>query len=354
MDTNTAYWIMSGILLVMFLGFSAYVWAKHNLPKLAERGKWFASPKKGRIIAVKIGEKIIGYFGNLFDQNRIVDRKTGEIIEVDHEVNEDAVNGSLWSHFGVIWVGFGSAVHKYMFESTKGPIEANSIYLENQLQFKIEDLEDKDKVRINVEVQVLIETAHAGLSLNYPNWVAVVKNQIISAVRAYVANHKDGVDGVFREMTEKKSDLFDLILGLNIESADNPSIQNTVGQKILDFSMMSVDFTADFKAAMEAKKRAEEARKAALEASSAEADRIKMVAEAELFASEKKAEGIKKVGEAQNSVLEKTAKVLTKKGAEELEKSRALADAIKGNGGLKALSIGSGQVPFLISDDDKK
>jgi hypothetical protein len=353
---ETIYWFLSAILIVVLLLVVSYIWTKENLPKMAENDQWFTTVKKGRIKAVKMSGKIVGYYGNLSDDGLYVDKYTGEIkVGNDPELGKS----SLWKEFGAIWLDFGGTVYSYPFEKmdmVNGKIEritptASSIFLKNRFIVIVDDAETSEMIPITLVAQLIVKTTHAGRALNYDNWISVIESQVKSACRDYIAGL--GLREVTKEKLESGGKLFATVKSLNGGSVGNPSLDAQIGQEIVGFSVIDLSISDEsVKKAVQSKEIADEEIKGKEAHLTFDQDRIEKLAEAEYQADLKKAKGIVAIGTANNDVLEKTAKIITKKGAERLEKTRLLATGIEKFSG-KAFSFGSGSVPFIIGDDNE-
>lgn len=314
------------------------------LPKLGERNILFTTIKKGRIKCILVGERIKGYYCNLSDLKVIVDRKSGKIQENYKDVEME--NMFFWRYFGVVWIGFGAKPLKYDFRQDNGEtVEAKSIWYKNQMTFSLKDVECKGATRINLEVQIVLKTTHAGFSFNFRDWPSIVRNQISSAIRDYLSDKE--AEEVIKEKIESDSELWNEVMNINNSDKGNKPLPETVGQEILEFSVISMDYASDFKSAMEAKKKAEEQRKADMETVRLEADKIRTIAEAELEAAKKKALAIREIGDAENAVIEKTALHLGRSGATSLYQVKEIR-LFKGN----VLSLNGGNIPVVV--DSKK
>ena len=354
--SNEMWWFLSAILFIAVAVVWAWIWLKENLPLMAENDNFFTTVKKGKIKAIKIAGKIVGYFGNLFDQNKCAKRDTGKIIEGK---DNDLENSFLWKHFGVIWMGFGGSVYTYPFEKMDiidgkiVPIKttASSIFLKNRFIVTVDDAETLEMIPIKLVAQLITETVDAGLSLNYDNWINVIEGQVKSACRDFIAL-KD-VRVITQEQLEKEGELFKCVMNLNA-NIGNKSLEEQIGQKIIGFSVISLEVTdKSVKDALQSKEIADEKQKGKIANAEGDAKVIEIDAEAKLKAKKKEAEGITAIGEARNKVLKTTAEILNKKAAEKLEETRALAEGIKEFKG-KALSFGGTGIPFIVADDAKE
>lgn len=337
---DTLFYVLGFLILIL----AFYIGAKIYLPKWGDQNKLFTTVRKGRVKCIKIGEKIKGYYCNLEDLGLAVIRETGEIVPGKDAELENSI---LWQHFGVIWMGFGASPLKYQFlhTDTEKYEEAESIWFRNQMVFTLKDVECEKAVRIDLKIQIVLQTVHAGHSLNYKSWVEVVKNQINSAIRDYLAN--EPAEKILKEKIEAGEKLHQAVLAINNDDSGNAALKNTVGQKIIEFSVVSMDYASDFKKAMEAEVNAEKERLAQKEVSEAKAYEIERLAKANLEAAEKEAEGIKKIGEAENIIIEKTSSILGKTEAAKLYQTREIRK-FKGN----VLSINGGNIPVVV--DSKK
>ncbi|MFA5651861.1 MAG: SPFH domain-containing protein [Candidatus Paceibacterota bacterium] len=324
---NTMWWIATVILALVILLVWAYIWLKENLPLIAEKDDFVTTVKKGRIKAVRLGQRIVGYIGNISDEKKKVDQKTGKI--TDLASGETNYLDSLWDwkEFGVVILWWGKSVFKYLFEKDGQMIEATSIFLYNQLVYTIKDVEADGAVRLDITVQVVLETKHAGLSLNVPNWVAMVKNQIDSVIRAYVAN-MDAKE-VMKEKVEDGSPLFQHVIDIN-NNVGNKSLEEIVGQYIRGFSVPSMDYAKDYKDAMEMKQRAGEKKEADLQEVDKKCEEKRRLAKAEKEASNDLAAAIENVGNAENKVLEKTTSIVGKKGASKIAQAKLDKEGVIG------------------------
>lgn len=338
-----------GVLLLLVI---IYVILKELLPYLGRKNILFTTIKKGRIKCIVVGEKIKGYYCNLEDLGVSIKRKTGEII--NSHADREMENSILWNYFGVIWIGFGAHPLSYNFTKDDGEkIRTENIWYKNQTIITLKDVECEGVVRLNLKVQIIIQTENAGYSLNYEDWITAAKNQIATEIRLYVS--EKNAKEIFQQKSENDSDLKKRIIG--IYGKDVPLEKNILresfGQIVVNVNLIEVDFSSDFKSAMEAERRAEEERKAGMKNVQLKADEIREIAKAQLEAAEKKAEGIKKLGDAENYVDENKAKILGKSGAtssRQAEKTKEAVENFKGN----VLSINSGNIPVVVDEKTKK
>lgn len=343
--------IGSMIMMVIILAIVAYIIVKEVIPRMAERDILFTTVKKGRIKALMIGGRIIEYVGNISDQNRWVDPKTGKVHEGKEPVQDEEdvwFKKLLWEKSGVVWLGLNGGIFKYFFNGQ----EASSIYLDNSFELVIDGLESKVRAqKTDIKVQLVLETLDAGRWSNLKDPFSVLKNEILEAIRGWAASNT--ADEMFAQKTaskEGKEDLYQEVMGLNIHSPNNPSLEKTVGQRIVNFSMTGVDWSADIKAAMESEEIANKKRLADLQEVKKKAEEIEMISAAELKASENKAKGIIEIGRANNDALKGMKSVLGKEGATKVAGNQVLAGAIAGFGG-KALSLGGNGIPIILSED---
>ena len=360
MITTSRWWFASIILVVVVGLIGAWIWLKENLPLIAgkENPEWFVTVKKGKIIAIKVAGRIVGYYGNLFDLEKRVDRKTGQILPGKDDVLEKSM---LWKEFGAIWMGFGGSLYTYPFEKMdivedkiiKIKTTASSIFLKNRFIVSVDDAETKEMIAIKIVIQLITETVHAGLSLNYDNWISVIKKQVESACRDFIATK--GLREITKEQLEKGGELFNYIMDLNDSNAGNTGLPDQIGQKIIAFSVISLEIAdPEVKKAVQSEEVAKEEVKGMIARANGEATVIQTIATAKLEQSRKEAEGIKVIGNAKNNNVERASKLLGKQGAENLEKTRALANALENLPGLKALSFGAGGSSLLIGDSEEK
>jgi len=357
--TNEMWYFLSVVLAVAVIFIFAWIWLKENLPLIAGREdpKLFTTVKKGKMIAIKIAGKIIGYYGNLFDQDKHVDRKTGKVLDgKDSELE----NSFLWQEFGSIWMGFGGSIYQYPFEKMDmldGTIQkikttASSIFLKNRFIVLVDDAETKEMVAIKLVAQLITETVHAGLSLNYDNWISVVESQVKSACRDFIATQ--GIREVTKEKLEGDGELFKYVMALN-GNVGNPGLPEQIGQEIIGFSVISLEIAdEDVKNALQSGEIATEKMKGKVIDAEGDAKVIETIAIANLEKAKKEAEGIEAIGNARNKILKETTKLVYKKGAERLEETRAMAEAIGKLQVLKALSLGTGNIPVILGDSEEK
>jgi len=357
MEINTStLWLIATITLVVIFGLVwAYIMLKQKLPKMAEEDRWFTTVKKGKIKALKMAGRITGYYGNLADLGMHVERKTGKVVPgKDTELE----SSELWKEFGVIWLGFGGSVYEYPFrkmEMIDGKVvevktNASSIFLKNRFIVSVEDAETKEMVPTKIVAQLITETVHAGLSLNFSNWIGVVEAQVKSACRDFIATV--GLRDLTKEQLEKNGKLFEYVMTLNNSGTGNTGLPEQIGQKIIGFSVISLEISDEsVKETVQSQELAEERKKGKI--ADAEGDkRVKIItAQADLEKSKLDAEGIKVTGTARNEILQKTAKLLGKAGAGNLERSRTIAGAIKEFNG-KALSLGGNGTSFFVGDNE--
>jgi hypothetical protein len=335
-----------GVIVLFFIIFAVL---RVVLPKMGERNMLFTTIKKGRIKCILVGERIRGYYCNLSDLKVAVDRRSGKIYENSRDV--EMHNMFFWRYFGVVWIGFGAKPLEYEFLDTEtGEYkDAESIWYKNPMTFSLKDVECMGATRINLQIQIVLKTVHAGFSFNFRDWVSVVKNQISSAIRDYLSDKE--AEEVIKEKIESNSELWNEVMNINNSDKGNKPLLETVGQEILEFSVISMDYASDFKSAMEAKKKAEEQRKADFEKVNLEADKIRVIAEAELEAAKKKALAIKEIGDAENEVIKATSLHLGQSGATNLRQAKEQKEAVIGFKG-NVLSINGGSIPVVV--DSKK
>jgi hypothetical protein len=358
--TNEMWLFLSVVLAVAGIFIFAWIWLKENLPLIAGREdpKLFTTVKKGKIIAIKVAGKITGYYGNLADQGKHVDRETGKVLDGKDDELESSF---LWQEFGVIWMGFGGSVYQYPFEKmdmVDGTIQkikttASSIFLKNRFIVMVDDAETKEMVAIKLVAQLITETVHAGLSLDYDNWISVVESQVKSACRDFIAAKDGGLREITKEQLEGNGELFKYVKALN-GNVGNPGLPEQIGQNIVGFSVMTLEIADEgVKNALQSGEIATEKMKGKVIDAEAEAAVIGKIAAANLEKAKKEAEGIEAIGNARNKILKETTKLVYKKGAERLEETRAMAEAV-GKFPGKALSLGAGNIPVILGDSEEK
>lgn len=352
MDMNMVYWILIVLMVLTMI----YISMKKGLPYLAEKGKFFTTVKPGRVIAVGISGNAQKYYSNL--KERHADRETGEMKDGP---DPDMIDEWLWQEFGIIFIGFHK-VFQYRFKKidmegdavNKVDTMADSMFEKNRFIVTVKDAETEDKISITIVAQLEMRLVQAKLTLECDNWVAVAEARVMSACRDYISDIS--VEDLTKEKLEDGGGLHAYIIKSLSDDIGNLGLKTVIGQEVKGFSVITLEITDKaYIAAWQSEATEVAAAKGKLEAAKSAKAVSDIAAEAKLNLAIKEAEGIEKIGDSRNKVLEKTAKLITKSGAADLERSRALADAIKGNGSLKALSIGGGsQIPFLISDDEKK
>lgn len=304
---------------------------------------------------VKLAGKVVGYYGNLSDLNKRANRSTGEIVD---KIDTDLEESFWWKHFGVIWIGFGGSVYEYPFEKmdmVNGEIKkikttACSIFIKNRFTISIYDAKTSEMVLIKLIAQLIVETKHSGLSLNYDNWIQVVEAQVKSACRDFISTQK--LRDITKEQLEKGGELFKCVMDLNKSTSGNMSLKEQVGQEIIGFSVIQMEICEkEIRDAVQSEGVAEEKIKGKLKEAMGDAKITEIKAVGNLIATQKEADGIKAIGEAKNEVLKETVNLITPKGAEELEKAKALSDAIKGHVGTLILGEGTG---IILGNDERK
>lgn len=355
LPSNEMWWSFEIILFEVLIPLFAYIWLRENLPEMADKSQLFTTVKKGKIKLVKVAGKVVGYYGNLFDQNKRAERLTGKILDgIDVELQESF----WWKYFGVIWIGFGGSVYEYPFEKmdmVNGEIikiktTACSIFIKNRFTISIYDAKTSEMIPMKLIAQVIVETKHAGLSLNFDNWIQVAEAQVKSACRDFISTKK--MRDVTKEQLEKGSELFKCVMDLNKSDSGNIGLKDQVGQEIIGFSVIHMEISdKQLNDAVQSEGVADEKMRGKVKDAMSDAEVIKIKAAVNLIATEKEADGIKAIGYAKNEVLKGTADLITPKGAEELEKTRALSDAIKGHDGTLVLGEGTG---IIIGNDERK
>ena len=342
---NFLYYVLGVALLFVILWKMVL---KSLLPYLGERNILFTTIKKGRIKCIILGQKILGYYCNLEDLGFAVIRETGKMVEAE---DESLKNSILWNSFGVIWMGFGGKPFSYEFLNTESGkyLPAESIWFKNQMIMTFNDVECHGGVRLNLKIQIILKTTHAGYALNYRDWPAVVESQVSSVVRDFLSNKMAEV--ILQEKIEEGSELFQKIMDINKPDSGNKPLSESVGQEVVGFSVISMDYASDFKATMEAEKRAEKERLAKMKEVQLEADTIKIIAKAKLVASDNEAKATKKLGSAENEVIQETALHLGQQGAANLRQAKEIREAVKAFRG-SVLSLNGTNVPVVVDTKD--
>ncbi len=355
LTSNQMWWMFEFMLFEILIPLFVYVWLRENLPEMAEKSQLFTTVKKGKIKLVKVAGRVVGYYGNLSDQKKRANRSTGEIVDL---IDTDLEESFWWKYFGVIWIGFGASVYEYPFEKmdeVDGEIKkiktiAGSIFLKNRFIVSVEDVKTSDMFTVRLVIQLMVETKNAGLSLNYDNWIHIIEAQVKSACRDFISTQK--LRDVTKEQLEKGEELFKCVMSLNKSGAGNIGLKDQIGQEIIGFSMMRIDILdKDVLGTMQSEGVATEKMKGKIKDAIGDARAVEIKAIGDLIASKKEADGIKAVGSARNEVLKVTADLITPKGAEELEKIRALSEGIKEHEGT--LSLG-GDKGIILGDDSRK
>jgi hypothetical protein len=254
---------------------------------------------------------------------------------------------------------------------------AHSIFIRQKLTIVVDKARTLDMIPIRMIVQPIIETDHAGLSLNFYNWNELIETQIEAACREFIANND--LRTVTKEKSEEGGKLWKYVMLLNYGSRKNitedyllnnteeklPDGQKDVkktkgnigfpeqfGQKLIGFSVYKQVILDD--SVVEAVRAQEVSNEKYLgEKRDAEARALVMEIEAggTLRAAQKEAEAIKAVGDAKNAVLEQTAKLVTPRGAKELRQTEAMALAVEKHNGTLSLGGGSG---IILGDTKEK
>ena len=354
LPSNEMWWSFEIILFEVLIPLFAYIWLRENLPEMADKSQLFTTVKKGKIKLVKVAGKGVGYYGNLSDLNKRAIRSTGEIVD---GIDTDLEESFWWKYFGVIWIGFGGSIYEYPFEKmdmVNGEIikiktTACSIFIKNRFTISIYDAKTSEMILIKLIAQVIVETKHAGLSLNYDNWIQVAEAQVKSTCRDFISIQK--LREITKEQLEKGGELFKCVMDQNKSTSGNISLKEQIGQEIIGFSIILMEICdKEIRDAVQSEGIAEEKIKGRLKEALGDAKITEIKAIGNLIATQKEADGIKAIGEAKNEVLKGTADLITPKGAEELEKARALSDAIKGHDGTLVLGEGTG---IIIGNDER-
>jgi urease gamma subunit len=355
LPANEMWWSFEVILAEVLIPLFTYVWLRENLPEMADNGQLFTTVKKGKIKLVKIAGKGVGYYGNLSDLNKRAIRSTGEIVD---GIDTDLEESFWWKYFGVIWIGFGGSIYEYPFEKmdmVNGEIKkikttACSIFIKNRFTISIYDAKTSEMILIKLIAQVIVETKHAGLSLNYDNWIQVAEAQVKSTCRDFISIQK--LRDITKEQLEKGGELFRCVMDQNKSTSGNISLKEQIGQEIIGFSIILMEICdKEIRDAVQSEGIAEEKIKGRLKEAMGDAKITEIKAIGNLIATQKEADGIKAIGDAKNEVLKGTADLITPKGAEELEKTKALSDAIKGHEGTLVFGEGTG---IIIGNDERK
>lgn len=355
LSSNEMWWSFEIILFEVLIPLFAYIWLRENLPEMAEKSQLFTTVKKGKIKLVKVAGKVIGYYGNLSDQNKRANRSTGEIVDL---IDIDLEESFWWKYFGVIWIGFGGSVYEYPFEKmdmVNGEIRkvkttAGSIFLKNRFIISIYDAKTSEMFLIKIVAQLIVETKNAGLSLNYDNWIHVIEAQVKSACRDFISTQK--LRDITKEQLEKGGELFKCVMDLNKSASGNMGLKEQIGQEIIGFSVVHMEICdEEVKDAVLSEGVADEKKRGELKDALGDAKITEIKAMGNLLATQKEADGIRAIGDAKNEVLKETADLITPKGAEELEKTRALSEAIGEHDGTLVFGEGTG---IIIGNDERK
>ncbi len=358
------WWWLSGLLVVTMVLVYVYVWLKENLPLIAlkERPRLFGTVKKGKTILIKTAGKIMGgangYYSNLPDLNKHADRITGKMMPGR---DEELENSFWWKRFGVIWMGFGGSIHEYWYEKmdvVNGkivPIKtmAGSIWDKNslvvQVRAKSEELYD-----IEFDLQLILETTHGGLSLNYDDLNGFTGGKVKSACRDFCAI--TAVRAINKQQLEKDGELFKDIMAQNSD-VGNESLEKQVGQRITNVSMISpiriVD--KDIEKALESERVAEQAMLGKIKDAEASAAVLKKQADAQAYVvtteAAAEASATERNGIAAANAVGKMVKEIGKKYTTELKRTCAIATAIEKHKGTLALG---GMGGIVLGDSDIK
>lgn len=250
---------------------------------LAREKIFLFAPKKGSIVAVVLGERIVAYYANLEDQGKFVIQGSGVPKDIKGaQGDKDYIlylktqeNSFLWQHFGVMWLGFKRLFNYNISEG----VVAESIYFKNFKTLEVKDCLTLEKAKVSFKIAFDLETVNAGLSLNYKDgaWLKKVEATIISAFREYISHisyadipleqvehslinrksKKETADEILKAesmltqdeklMCEKRerdeefhNQLLQRIIDLNNSHFGNPGLPEALGQKIGSFHITEV------------------------------------------------------------------------------------------------------------------
>ena len=337
----------------------------------------FFSPKKGSVVAKTKNNRVIGYYGNTYDEEKFVVEGTGKIKSIylldenqkpttEYEPEyvrqlEELENSILWQWLGVRWLGMNS-LFTYQFSEN---ITAESIYLKNVFELEIPNLLTKEQTEVTLLVSFSLLTTDAGKSLNYKDglWKKYVEDAIKSTCREFVGDTSyedispEAVEHSISEQAplapkdetkgqeEKNLGLLKRIMVLNKTGVGNIGLPDEVGQMIVSFRLKQVKIKSELVTAGEAPKIAKKNAEAANEKAIGEAKAIKEKAAAEVIA-------ITTTGAAKNAVLREKTGIAGQEKAANMEIAEVLANAIL-HTKMQAISFGSEGIPFILSGVEK-
>jgi hypothetical protein len=348
MSGETIGWIGANIIALILFGTGLYLIGRIKIPELAEKEKFFSSPKLGRIKARKRGNRIIGFFDNLVGKGKHVNPITGIV-----EPREILDRGFWWKHFGAVFIWLDD-IHEY--EIAKEAVEgdngelvyttdtAHSIFVDNILPLTAKLL-TADGILLLFRLQIISETVDGSKALSLPvSWTIPEFKAVYATARDFVGARKvvdlitsQNEGGTIKIYGKEifNSGFVPLMLNLNnsIPGEGNVSLRDTCGQKIVAVNVVDIDFvnpaekeafSTPIIANREAQRKVEDAK--------AERDAMVAIAEGEKTSAHNKAEAIRKVGAAEASVLKKKAKAIGPGASNVLT-----AEAISKMTGLKVL-----------------
>lgn len=357
-------------LLVFVLGVIAIYFAGDALLKvvlinLASREKEKAflviSMKQGRIkFRVRAG-RIVQFLANLQGLKKNIDEETGIIDDEDKQPNGNEKNW-LWKRYGVRWIGLDSVftfpIEKYDLKGgTKDELEkksetAESLFFRGSYLDSLPDAETMGGQKVTVIFRIGIETTHAGKTIQYKYFLPLILDAVKSCLRDFVAS-KEALE-LFQLQNEGKlsdkenSGLVSLIFSLNNGTEGNPSLEESIGQRITSINVIQIKFD-------------EETQKLIKRKNDANITGDALIAEAKKRVEIAKEEGQEKINRAAGE-----AEAIRLKGKAEADAIRFKVEALSGNtDALSRISIGDslgrfagktlvigGNNPVIIPADD--
>jgi hypothetical protein len=234
---NWSLWL--SIVWVVFL-IALYIAGRKYIPGLAEKKRFFLSPKVGRIMARCRSGRIIGFLDNLVGSRKHTNPETGVI-----EKDEVPPNGFFWELFGAYFVFFDTAYQYTLAKSAEEKedgtlkyeeIEVESIFLKGMYPITTLPI-TKDGVRLKVKIQIDTETIDAASALSLPvSWTIKIFTFILGETRTLFGSKS------VEDLITKKG--FDPTKVDDFETqviARNHRIKDS-GQQITGVTIVDIDF----------------------------------------------------------------------------------------------------------------